>query len=127
MSSVIGNGIDIVECERIKSLIDRHGQRFLERIFTEAELKYCLNRKRKWEHLAGRFAAKEAILKVIGTGWRDKISWRDMEIVNDSAGKPEVKLTGRTAEIANQLGIKKILLSISHTETYAIASAIATD
>ena len=127
MSSVIGNGIDIVECERIKSLIDRHGQRFLERIFTEAELKYCLNRKRKWEHLAGRFAAKEAILKVIGTGWRDKISWRDMEIINDTAGKPEVKLTGRTAEIANRLGIRKILLSISHTETYAIASAIATD
>jgi len=127
MSSVIGNGIDIVECVRIKSLIDRHGERFLNRIFTAAELDYCLRHKRRWEHLAGRFAAKEAILKVIGTGWRDKIAWTDMEITNDSAGKPEVKITGRTAEIANQLGIKKILLSISHTETYAIASAIATD
>ncbi len=125
MNTIIGNGIDIVECSRIDSLIKRHGQRFLERIFTQAELDYCMNRKREIEHLAGRFAAKEAILKVIGTGWRGEISWKDMEIVNDSAGKPEIKLTGKTAEIANQLGIERILLTISHTENYAVASAIA--
>ncbi len=127
MSTIIGNGIDIVECARLDELIARHGQRFLDRIFTSAELDYCMNRRRQIEHLAGRFAAKEAILKVIGTGWRDEISWKDMEIINDSAGKPEINLKGKTAEIAQQLGIKKIILSISHTEKYAVASAIAID
>ncbi len=125
MDTIIGNGIDIVECSRIQALIDRHGQRFLNRVFTQAELDYCTNRKREIEHLSGRFAAKEAILKVIGTGWRDEISWKDMEITNDPSGKPRVKLTGKTAQIAKELNIEKILLSISHTSNYAIASAIA--
>jgi holo-[acyl-carrier protein] synthase len=124
MSEIIGHGIDIVECDRIRKLVERYGERFLERIFTENERRYCLGRKRQWEHLAGRFAAKEAILKVVGTGWRGQIAWTDMDIVRDQAGKPEVLLTGETKAICEKVGIKQILLSISHTEHYATASAI---
>jgi holo-[acyl-carrier protein] synthase len=126
MSEIIGHGIDIVECERIRRLVERYGERFLERIFTENERAYCLPRKRKWEHLAGRFAAKEAILKVIGTGWRGSIAWTDMDIVRDPSGQPKVILSGETKAIAEKLGIRKIHLSISHTEHYATASAIGT-
>ncbi len=124
MSEIIGHGIDIVECERIHRLAERYGQRFLERIFTENERRYCLSKKRKWEHLAGRFAAKEAILKVIGTGWRGEIAWTDMDIVRDPSGQPRVILSGETQAIAESLGIRQILISISHTEHYATASAI---
>jgi holo-[acyl-carrier protein] synthase len=124
MSEIIGHGIDIVECERIHRLVERYGQRFLERIFTENEREYCLSKKRQWEHLAGRFAAKEAILKVIGTGWRGEIAWTDMDIVRDPSGQPRVILSGETKIIAENLGIRQILLSISHTEHYATASAI---
>jgi holo-[acyl-carrier protein] synthase len=124
MSEIIGHGIDIVECERIHELIERYGERFLERVFTQNERDYCLPRKRKWEHLAGRFAAKEAILKVIGTGWRDKVAWTDMDIIHDPSGQPRVVLTGETKIIAQKLGIRQILLSISHTTHYATASAI---
>ncbi len=124
MNEIINHGIDLVECERIRQLAERYGDRFLTRIFTERELAYCLPRKRKWEHLAGRFAAKEAILKVLGTGWRDKIAWTDMEIVNDPGGQPRVTLSGESQEICRKQGISKMLISISHTEHYATASAI---
>jgi len=124
MNQVINQGIDIVECDRMRDITDRYGDRFLHRVFTDKELQYCMPRKRKWEHLAGRFAAKEAILKVLGTGWRDKIAWTDMEIVNLPGGQPQVTLTGESKEICKKLGITKILLSISHTENYAVASAI---
>lgn len=125
MTEIIGHGIDLVDCHRIQELADRYGRRFLERIFTPGELNYCLRRKRKWEHLAGRFAAKEAVLKVLGTGWRDRIAWTHIEITNNRSGRPEVRLSGYTGEVARKLGLKEIAISISHTKTHAIASAMA--
>lgn len=122
--SIIGNGIDLIECERIEAVKARHPEQFLGRILTPTERAYCESKKNPVPHIAGRFAAKEAILKVIGTGWRGQIAWTDIEITNDSAGMPHVVLTGHTKEIADRLGITKMLLSITHTEKYAAASAI---
>jgi len=121
---VIGHGIDIVECERIAAVWKRHGDRFLRRVFTPAELDYCLNRRNPLPHLAGRFAAKEAVLKVLGTGWRGSIAWTDIEVLNSPAGQPTANLSGQTMAIAERLGIRRIVLSISHTPNYATASAI---
>ena len=116
----------MVDCHRFKDAVTRHGDRFLKRLFTPLELDYCTGRKREFEHLAGRFAAKEAVLKVFGTGWKNGINWTDIEINNLPSGQPKVKLTGKCTEIADQLGITEILISISHIETHAIASAIGT-
>lgn len=122
---IVGHGIDLVEIARISSLVDRHGDRFLQRCFTADELALALGRKRRDEHLAGRFAAKEAILKALGTGWRGGIAWTDMNLRRDPAGAPRLVLSGETAIIAERLGIRRWLVSLSHTQTYAIASAIA--
>lgn len=122
---ILGHGIDIVETARIKKMVEHHGQHFLDRVFTPAEQAYCTaNPKRKYEHLAGRFAAKEAVLKVLGTGWRGGIAWTDVEVVKESSGQPKVSLTGESARIAEQIGIYRWHLSISHIETHATASAI---
>ncbi len=122
---IIAHGIDLVDFGRIEEMIDRHGGRFLERIFTSAEQAYAESNKNSVEKLAGRFAAKEAILKLVGTGWRGKIAWTDIEIVNNAAGQPEVTLVGEVEEIANRLGIKHISISITHTGNFTIASAVA--
>jgi len=122
---IIAHGIDLVDFGRIEEMISRHGERFLERIFTAAEQAYAESNKNSVEKLAGRFAAKEAILKLVGTGWRGKIAWTDIEIVNNAAGQPEVTLVGEVEEIANRLGIKHISISITHTANFAIASAVA--
>ena len=122
--SIIGHGIDLVEVERIGKMRADHGPHFLDRCFTPAEQAYCLSYKLADEHFAGRFAAKEAVLKVLGTGWRGQIAWTDMEILNDGAGKPELKLTAECLRIATALGIARWHLSISHTRTHATASAI---
>jgi holo-[acyl-carrier protein] synthase len=121
---VVAHGIDMVDCARLARSIEQHGQKFLQRVFTPAELEYCCGRKREIEHLAGRFAAKEAVLKVLGTGWREGIAWTDIEIRNEPSGAPRVTLTGRCREVADQLNLCSILISISHIETHAIASAI---
>jgi len=122
---IIGHGIDIVETARIRKLCDDHGQRFLDRVFTTAEQQYCLsNPKRYYEHLAGRFAAKEAVLKVLGTGWRNGISWTDIEVVKDASGQPRIALSGQCKEIAQRQQISNWHVSISHIETHATASAI---
>lgn len=121
---IIGHGVDIVEVPRIARMHADHGAHFLERCFTPAEQAYCLDHKNAAQHLAGRFAAKEAILKVLGTGWRGQIAWTDMEILNDPAGKPVLQLTAECARIAADLGIARWHLSISHTASHAIASAI---
>jgi len=122
---ILGHGIDIVETERIRRLYDEHGQRFLDRCFTPAEQAYCeRNHKRKFETMAGRFAAKEAVLKVLGTGWRGGIAWTDIEILPTPAGQPKVTLSGESARIAHELGICRWHVSISHIETHATASAI---
>ena len=122
---IVGHGIDIVETARIKELVAEHGRRFLDRCFTPAEQAYCdLHPKRYFEHLAGRFAAKEAVLKVLGTGWRGGIAWTDIDVVKQPSGQPTVALTGESAAIAARLGIVHWHLSISHIETHATASAI---
>lgn len=122
--NAIAHGIDLVECARLQGVIDRHGDNFLNRIFTPGELAYCADKKRKIEHLAARFAAKEAVMKVLGTGWTNGIRWTDIEVSNDPAGRPEIRLTGRCCSIASQLGVDTVLISITHTAGHAMASAI---
>ena len=122
---IVAHGIDLVDCPRIEEMISRHGERFVKRVFTAAEQAYAEANKNKTEKLAGRFAAKEAVLKLMGTGWRGKIAWTDIEIVNNTAGVPEVTLSGEVEKIAGQLGIKHISVSITHTANFAIASAVA--
>jgi holo-[acyl-carrier protein] synthase len=121
---IIGHGLDLVECERIQGLIIEHGDAFLRRVFTEAEIGYCRDKARRIEHFAGRFAAKEAVMKVIGTGWRGKIAFTDIEVRNNEMGAPEAYLTGGAAEVAAGLGITRVMVSITHLRELAAASAI---
>src|SRR5215216_417458 len=122
---ILGHGIDIVGTSRIRGLVENHAEHFLDRVFTPAEQQYCSrNPKRYFEHLAGRFAAKEAVLKVLGTGWRGGIAWTDVEIVKDPSGQPKVVLTGECARIAKDLGISRWHVSISHIEPPARAGGI---
>lgn len=115
----------MVDCSRLAASVEKFGQKFLDRIYTPIEQEYCKTRKKsEIQSLAGRFAVKEAVLKVIGTGWRDGIAWTDIEIRNEPSGQPVVTLRGRCREIAEQQGIQKIIVSISHIQTHAIASAI---
>lgn len=122
--SVIACGVDLVECERIAHLLRDHPERFPYRILTAAERSKADTLAKPIPHIAGRFAAKEAILKVLGTGWRGQIAWTDMEVTNDEWGQPHVTLTGECAKVAADRGIVHILLSISHTDNYATATAI---
>ena len=122
---IVAHGIDLVDCPRIEAMIERHGERFIQRVFTDAEQAYAEANKNEIEKLAGRFAAKEAVLKLVGTGWRGKIAWTDVEIINNSSGQPEVTLGGEVEKIAGKLGIKHISVSITHTANFAIASAVA--
>ncbi len=122
---IIGHGIDIVETARVAKMLEDHGERFLRRCFTEDEQAYAAdNPARRAEHLAGRFAAKEAVLKVLGTGWSNGIAWTDAEVVREVSGRPTVVLHGRCSELAGELGITGWHLSLSHTGAYATASAI---
>ena len=125
--AIIGHGIDLAEVARITRMRTDHGAHFLDRCFTPTEQAYCLSHKYPDLHFAGRFAAKEAVLKVLGTGWSGHIAWTDMEITNDPAGKPTLALTAESAKIAASLGITAWHISISHTDTFAMASAIGTD
>ena len=121
---IIAHGIDLVDFPRIQEMIERHGDRFLNRVFTAAEQRYARAHRNAVETYAGRFAAKEAVLKLVGTGWRGKIAWTDIEVTNNPAGQPEVTLSGEVKEIAGRLGIRQISLSITHTANFAIASAV---
>ena len=122
---IVAHGIDLVDCPRIEQMIERHGQRFVRRVFTDAEQAYARTNRNEIEKLAGRFAAKEAVLKLMGTGWRGKIAWTDIEIINNPKGQPEVTITGEVKRIADELGIEHISVSITHTANFAIASAVA--
>lgn len=121
---LVSQGIDLIECHRVAQIVERHGQRFVRRILTPAEEAYCTGHRNPIPRIAGRFAAKEAILKMLGTGRRGKIAWTDIEITNDAAGRPQVRLSGETARIASQQSIRRVLVSITHTPQYAAASAI---
>jgi holo-[acyl-carrier protein] synthase len=123
--AVVGVGTDLVDCERIQHMIDRHGDRFLQRVFSAEEIRYCSRARRPAEHFAARFAAKEAILKALGTGWIGRIAWADMALLPDALGKPQLALTGHTAALAEQKNITRWHVSMSHTRQVAIAVAIA--
>jgi len=122
---IIGIGTDITECLRIARMIERHGELFLDRVYTSAEITYCQSRKQSTQHFTGRWAAKEAILKAIGTGWCKGITWRDMEIHNDPGGKPVVAVRGGVKDVVERLGITAIHVTISHCRSYATATAVA--
>jgi len=124
--NVVSHGIDLVEIARIGRMIEEHPERFIERCYTPREARYADAAPRKrLERFAGRFAAKEAVLKALGTGWRDGIAWTDMEILPDTLGRPVLTLTGNAAAIAACAGIGAWTISISHTEMLVIGSAIA--
>lgn len=122
---VIGIGTDIIECERISRMLLRHRDNFVRMVFTDLENQYCSSRKNSNQHYAGRWAAKEAVLKALGTGWISGIAWTDVEVVNQSGGKPIINLHNGANKIANNLGINEIQISITHCEAYAVAFAIA--
>jgi holo-[acyl-carrier protein] synthase len=122
---IVGIGTDIVECLRIGRMIQQHGEMFLTRVYTEREIRYCQARTRAVEHFAGRWAAKEAILKSLGTGWRRGLSWTDIEVRHDLGGKPEVLLCGAAKDLAQALRVSDVLLSISHCRAYATAYSLA--
>ena len=122
---IVAHGIDLVDCPRIEEMIKRHGERFVNRVFTANEQAYAEKNKNSIEKLAGRFAAKEAILKLVGTGWRGKIAWTDIEVINNPMGQPEITLSGEVEKLADKRRIKHISVSITHTANFAIASAVA--
>lgn len=117
-------GVDLVEVARIARLIEEQSDRFLQRVYTPREQQHGRDSRRWAEHLAARFAAKEAALKAIGTGWRYGIAWTDVEVVTDGEGKPGLVVTGKAAEFARARGIEGWLVSLSHTETTAMATVI---
>lgn len=125
MPNVIGIGTDIIECLRIAQMIERHGELFITRVYTSTEIQYCQSRKQATQHFAGRWAAKEAILKALGTGWRRGISWRDIEVRNEPGGRPTVALRGGARDIVESLGITQMIISISHCRSHATAFAMA--
>lgn len=122
---VIGIGTDIVQCERIAKMMEKHGLLFLERVYTPREILYCGQRKAATQHYAGRWAAKEAVLKTLGTGWSRGIQWTEIEVRNEPAGQPLIVLDGVAREIATERGITTIHISISHCQSHATAYALA--
>lgn len=122
---IVGTGIDIVECLRIAQMIERHGELFITRVYTEHEIEYCSARKMATQHYAGRWAAKEAVLKALGTGWRRGISWRDIEIRNDKNGAPTVQIRGGARDVMKAAHIGRMHVSISHCRSFAVAHVVA--
>src|SRR4051812_30497853 len=121
---IVGTGIDIAEVSRIANAISRFGVRFIQRVFTEGEIKYCDSKANRVERYAARFAAKEASMKALGTGWNHGVRWRDCEVVRMPGGRPTIHFHGKAGEFAAKLGVKNAALSISHTEEQAIAQVI---
>jgi holo-[acyl-carrier protein] synthase len=121
---IVGLGLDIAEIDRIEAAISRHGAPFLERLFTPAEASYCERYKNRFERYAGRFAAKEAAMKALGTGWSRGVRWRDVEVVREPGGRPTLRLAGVARKIADGLGVKNISLSITHSGNFALAEVI---
>ncbi len=124
---ILGTGIDIVEVPRIGQSIERFGERFLQRIFTAAEIRYCETKANRIERFAARFAAKEAAMKAIGTGLRGGVTWKDFEVGREPGGRPTMVLHGKAAEVAAALGARRSHLSVSHTEEHAVAYVILED
>lgn len=121
---IVGTGIDIAEVPRIAESIARFGERFLHRVFTEGEIKYCDAKANRVERYAARFAAKEAAMKALGTGWNHGVRWRDIEVRRQPGGRPTIAFHGKAAEFAEKLGTRNIALSLTHTEDQAFAQVI---
>ncbi|MGC2332145.1 MAG: holo-ACP synthase [Candidatus Acidiferrales bacterium] len=121
---IVGLGLDIAEIDRIEAAIVRHGASFLERLFTPSEVAYCEKHKGRYERYAARFAAKEAAMKALGTGWGQGVRWRDIEVAREPSGKPTLRLEGVAAQIAERMGVKNISLSITHSGNLALAEVI---
>jgi holo-[acyl-carrier protein] synthase len=121
---IVGLGLDIAEIDRIEAAITRHGAPILERLYTPAEVAYCESHRNKFERYAGRFAAKEAAMKALGTGWRRGVRWRDIEIIREPSGKPSLALKGAAKRIADGLGVKNISVTITHSGNLALAEVI---
>ena len=121
---IVGTGIDIAETERIQKALEKHGERFTRKVFTPAEIAYCERFKNRAERYAARFAAKEAAFKALGTGWARGVRRLDVEVTHQASGKPELELTGRAREVADQLGVTHAVMSISHARRYVVAQVI---
>ncbi|HSB18248.1 MAG TPA: holo-[acyl-carrier-protein] synthase [Bryobacteraceae bacterium] len=121
---IAGTGLDVAEVDRIRAAIERFGRRFIERIYTPGEIAYVERKANRFERYAARFAAKEAGMKAIGTGWRHGVRWRDFEVANLPSGKPTLLLHGVAARFAERLGVKSVSLSITHTAAVAVAFVI---
>lgn len=124
---IVGTGVDIVEVSRVEQAIGRFGDRFLSRIFTEREIRYCNSKRNQVERFAARFAAKEAAMKALGTGLRRGVSWQHIEVGHQPGGRPTITFSDAAAKVAAQLGAKRVSLSVSHTEQHAIAQVILED
>ena len=122
---IAGIGIDLIETSRIRDTLDKFGDRFFRRVFTPQEVDYCKSMKFPDRHLAARFAAKEAVSKCFGTGIGKDLGWKDIEIAHNELGKPLVQLHGNGLELARGLGIREVLVSLSHSEHYGCAVAVA--
>jgi len=124
---IVGSGIDIAEVARIRQAIERFGDRFMQRVFTAGEIRYCDSKANRMERYAARFAAKEAAMKALGTGWNHGVRWRDCEVARMPGGRPTMTFHGHAAEVAAKLGVRNAALSLSHTAEQAIAQVILED
>jgi len=127
VSMLIGTGVDLIEIERIAQSIERYGDRFLHRIFTDYEIAYCGRKRSSAESFAARFAAKEAGAKALGTGISRGVTWNEFQVEREAGGRPTLQLRGRAAQLATQLGVRNISLSLTHTATLAMASVMMED
>lgn len=121
---ILGTGIDIAEVRRIRQAIERFGPRFIERIYTPAEIAYVERKANRYERYAARFAAKEAGMKALGTGWRRGIRWQDFEVVNLASGRPTLRLAGVAARLAERMGVRQVWVSLTHTAEQGMAQVI---
>jgi holo-[acyl-carrier protein] synthase len=121
---IVGTGIDVAEVPRIAESIERFGDRFLRRVFTEGEIRYCESKANRAERYAARFAAKEAAMKALGTGWNCGVRWRDVEVGRERGGRPTITFHGKAAEFAARMNAKNVSLSLTHTREQAMASVI---
>ena len=124
---IVGTGVDLAEVPRIRASIERYGTRFVERVFTPAEIAYVERKANRFERYAARFAAKEAGMKAIGTGWKHGVRWQDFEVANLPTGKPTLLLHGVAAQIAERLGVRNVSLSLTHTAEMGMAHVILED
>jgi holo-[acyl-carrier protein] synthase len=123
---ICGIGIDLVRVERVRAITERWQARFLDRFYTQAERRACMNKAAPYASLAARFAAKEAVFKALGTGWSDGVSWRDIQVLNDRSGRPRATVSGRLKTLMKRAGVTGIHVSLSHDADYAVAEAVLT-